>query len=69
MSRFSGMWKIAQYLGKSGSYPAAWDLCQLIADAYTDDDAYGPEHPATLTARANLTRWTGQAGDAAPDAS
>jgi Tetratricopeptide repeat len=25
----------------------------------------GPEHPATLTARANLARWTGQAGDAA----
>ena len=25
----------------------------------------GPEHPATLTARANLARWTGMAGDAA----
>ena len=25
----------------------------------------GPEHPDTLTARANLARWTGQAGDAA----
>ena len=24
-----------------------------------------PEHPDTLTARANLARWTGQAGDAA----
>ena len=25
----------------------------------------GPEHPDTLTARANLAAWTGQAGDAA----
>jgi hypothetical protein len=25
----------------------------------------GAEHPATLTARANLASWTGQAGDAA----
>lgn len=24
----------------------------------------GAEHPDTLHARANLTRWTGQAGDA-----
>jgi hypothetical protein len=25
----------------------------------------GPEHPATLTARHALARWTGEAGDAA----
>ena len=25
----------------------------------------GPEHPDTLAARANLARWTGEAGDAA----
>ena len=25
----------------------------------------GPEHPATLTTRANLARFTGRAGDAA----
>ena len=25
----------------------------------------GPEHPDTLTARGNLARWTGEAGDAA----
>ena len=31
-----GMWQIAQYLGDSGSYPAARDLFQLIADAHTD---------------------------------
>ena len=31
-----GMWQIAQYLGWSGSYPAARDLSQLIADAHAD---------------------------------
>jgi hypothetical protein len=61
----SGMWRIAQYLGESGSYLSARDLFQLIADAHNEDDAYGPEHPDTLAARANLARWTGNAGDAA----
>ena len=61
----SGIWQIAQYLGFSGSYLAARDLSQLIADAYTGSDAYGPEHRDTLTARHNLARWTGEAGDAA----
>ena len=60
-----GMWRIAQYLGQSGSYPAARDLFQLIADAHREDGAYGPEHPDTLAARASLARWTGEAGDAA----
>jgi hypothetical protein len=60
-----GMWKIAQYLGYSGSYLAARDLFQLIAGAYRNDDAYGPEHPATLNARHQLARRTGEAGDAA----
>ena len=60
-----GMWQIALYLGHSGSYPAARDLFQRIADAYRDYDAYGPEHSATLAARADLAEWTGQAGDAA----
>ena len=60
-----GMLLIALYLGHSGSYAAARDLFQLIADAYRDHDAYGPEHPDTLSARKNLARWTGQAGDAA----
>ena len=40
-----GMRRIAQYLGYSGSFPAARDLYQLIADAYAQDDDYGPEHP------------------------
>ena len=60
-----GMWQIAQYLGYSGSYPAARDLFQLIADAHTESDAYGPEHPDTLAARHDLACWTGEAGDAA----
>ena len=60
-----GMWQIARYLGFSGSYPAARDLSRQIADAYTEDAAYGPEHPETLAARGNLAGWTGRAGDAA----
>ena len=60
-----GMWQIAQYLGNSGSYPAARDLFQLIADAHGEDDAYGAEHRGTLAARAELARWTGEAGDPA----
>jgi hypothetical protein len=60
-----GMRRIATYLGWSGSYPAARDLFQLIADAYKEDDAYGPEHPNTLDALAGVASWTGQAGDAA----
>jgi len=61
----SGMQKIAQYLGYSGSYHAARDLVQLITDAHTASDAYGPDHPDTLATRRNLAYWTGEAGDAA----
>jgi hypothetical protein len=60
-----GIWQIAQYLGHSGSYQAARDLFARIADAHQDSEDYGPEHPDTLTARDNLARWTGNAGDAA----
>ena len=60
-----GMWQIASYLGHSGSYRAARDLFRLIAEARRDHDAYGPEHPDTLSARGNLARWTGMAGDVA----
>ena len=61
----SGMSRVGRYLGRSGSYLSARDLFQLIANACSEDDAYGPEHPATLTARAHLARWTGEAGDPA----
>ena len=60
-----GMFRIANYLGYSGSYPAARDLFEVIVDACTEDDAYGPEHPDTLTARDGLAAWTGDAGDPA----
>ena len=60
-----GMRQIARYLGHSGSYRAARDLFQLIVAAHIEDDAYGPEHPATLAARHRLAHWTGEAGDAA----
>ena len=60
-----GMSRIAQYLGFSGSYRAARDLFQLIADAHRESGAYGPEHQDTLGARHELGRWTGAAGDAA----
>jgi Domain of unknown function (DUF4062)/Tetratricopeptide repeat len=60
-----GMFRIANYLGHSGSYPAARDLFEVIVDARTEDDAYGPEHPDTLTARDGLAAWTGDAGDRA----
>jgi hypothetical protein len=60
-----GMHRIANYLAHSGSNPAAWDLFQLIADALSQDSAYGPEHPDTLSARDTLAYFTGEAGDAA----
>jgi Tetratricopeptide repeat len=60
-----GLWRMAWYLGSSGSYPAARDLFGLIADAHAEDEAFGPEHRDTLAARINLARWTGEAGDAA----
>ena len=56
--------KIADYLGLSGSYPAARDLFKRIADAYNEHAGYGPEHEDTLTARQDLANWTGWAGDA-----
>jgi Domain of unknown function (DUF4062)/Tetratricopeptide repeat len=60
-----GMFRIAQYLGYSGSYPAARDLFQVIADARKSADTYGPEHPETLAALFKLANYTGYAGDAA----
>jgi hypothetical protein len=60
-----GMWQIATYLGHSGSYPAARDLFQQIADAHSADGTYGPEHRDTLIAHASLAFLTGMAGNAA----
>jgi hypothetical protein len=55
-----GMLLIALYLGHSGSYAAARDLFQLIADAHRDDDAYGPEHPDTLIRQPPFAGWPGR---------
>jgi hypothetical protein len=57
------MWKIVSYLGNSGNAPAARDLQQRVLQ--TRMLVSRPEHPDTLTARANLAYWTGAAGDAA----
>jgi hypothetical protein len=58
-----GMFRIAQYLGYSGNYPAAQDLFAVLLPVR--ERVLGPEHPGTLTARHELATWTGQAGDAA----
>ena len=58
-----GIRRMADYLGHSGSYQAARDLFATIADAHRDREDYGPEHPDTLTARAELATWTGRAGN------
>ena len=58
-----GIRRIAQYMGYSGSYPAARDLQQRVLKA--QEQCSGPEHQATLVARASLAHWTAMAGDAA----
>jgi hypothetical protein len=58
-----GMWRVADYLGNSGSYAAAVDMSERILQARLQTK--GLEHPDTLAARASLAFWTGQAGDAA----
>jgi len=59
----SGIERIADYLGNSGSYAAARDLQQTVLG--TREQTLDPKHPDTLTARRNLAHWTGQAGDPA----
>jgi hypothetical protein len=54
---------VAQFLGFSGNHLAARDLCQQIVDACTADEAYGPDHPSTLSARHGVAHWTGKLGD------
>jgi Tetratricopeptide repeat len=52
--------QVADYLGRSGNYANALDLCQKVADAQTV--VLGAEHPDTLATRNSLARWTGQTG-------
>ncbi len=61
----SGMWKIARYIGDSGSYRAARDMFARIAAAHELEVSYGPEHRDTLVARYTLAVLAGKAGDAA----
>ncbi|GAB7110710.1 hypothetical protein JCM4814A_90270 [Streptomyces phaeofaciens JCM 4814] len=43
--------------------PEQWEACQeLLAD---EARVFGKDHPETLSARANLARWKGEAGDSA----
>ena len=55
--------RIAAYLSFGGSYGAACDLQRALLLAR--ERVLGPEHQRTLISRANLARWTGEAGDAA----
>ena len=55
--------RIANYLGMSGSYAAARELQQEIADARRR--SAGARDLGTLRARAKLAEWTGRAGDPA----
>jgi len=56
-----GMARVASYLGYSGSFAAARNLCRTVLHAR--EQMSGLEHPDTLTARAELAHWTGEAGD------
>jgi Domain of unknown function (DUF4062) len=58
-----GMHRLGRYLGASGSYAAALAVQRQVLRAR--EEALGAEHRDTLTARADLARWTGAAGDAA----
>ena len=58
-----GMQKVADYLGKSGSYAAARDLYRRVFDARMRES--GAEHLDTLIDRAQLAYYTGEAGDEA----
>lgn len=57
-----GIVRLAGYLGRSGTYPAARDLWRKIAHAR--EKRLGPAHPDTLDARASFAHMTGEAGDA-----
>jgi hypothetical protein len=59
----AGLARIANYLGRSGSYAPARDLQQKVIEAR--ERVLGPEHSQTLDARGPLAYWTGLAGDAA----
>ncbi|MFE0077232.1 tetratricopeptide repeat protein [Nonomuraea sp. NPDC059023] len=55
--------KVIDFAGASGDYTTAKTLQQARYTAQAE--TLGPEHPGTLTARANLAHWTGRAGNVA----
>lgn len=57
----SGFQKAVAYLNASGDYATAMILQRQVLDSYLQ--RLGPDHPLTLTARSELARWTGRAGD------
>ena len=59
----AGLARVADYLGRSGSYLAARELYQKLADAQRQQ--LGAEDPGTLSSLNGLARWTGQTGDKA----
>jgi hypothetical protein len=59
----AGLARVADYLGRSGSYLAARDLYQKLADAQRQ--RLGAEDPGTFSSLNGLARWTGQTGDKA----
>ena len=58
-----GVERVASFLGFSGSYVIARELWQDVVEARVK--VLGSEHPETLSTRASLAYWCGQAGDAA----
>ena len=58
-----GMARMADYVGRSGSYTAARDLHRRVVEAR--ERILGPEHPHLLAARSDLASSTGMAGDPA----
>ncbi|MFE9563678.1 FxSxx-COOH system tetratricopeptide repeat protein [Streptomyces sp. NPDC006487] len=57
------LYRLGESLGRAGQVAAAVHQLQRLADTATR--YLGPDHPSTLTSRANLARWRGQAGDTA----
>jgi Tetratricopeptide repeat len=55
-----GMARAALYLGYSGSFAAARDLCRTVLEAREQQS--GPAHPDTLAALTEFAHWTGEAG-------
>ncbi|MES4890415.1 tetratricopeptide repeat protein, partial [Streptomyces sp. NPDC096012] len=56
------LFQVGTSLGETGQVSAAREYYRTLIDATTHH--LGPDHPDTLTARHNVVRWRGEAGDA-----